>query len=182
MILLIDGRSGSGKTTLASKLAVVTGYSVVHLDDFYPGWQGLRAGSLMVAQEVIPNRRLQRWDWEQNQVGAWERLPAGDLIIEGVGAWSQEAKAALRGEAHLSVVLAAPARLRKARALARDPYYAPYWQLWSEQEDAHFAMQPAADLYFDFTDLHGVFQESGLETCCEAVHTIVEKLQTLSSW
>ncbi|MDO4927613.1 MAG: hypothetical protein Q3976_00880 [Corynebacterium sp.] len=179
MIVLIDGRSGSGKTTLAAKLAAATDFHVVHLDDFYPGWRGLRAGSLMVAQEVIPHRRFQRWDWGQNQAGPWEELPAGNLIIEGAGAWSAEAEAALRDEVYLSVVVSAPAKVRKAKALARDPYYAPYWQQWSEQEDAHFAGQPAADLYLGIAEEPAVAQCPGLETGSAAVNAILKKLHAL---
>src|SRR5690606_29833513 len=48
-VVLIDGRSGSGKTTLATALAArLPGTQLVRLDDFYPGWDGLEAGSAHV--------------------------------------------------------------------------------------------------------------------------------------
>ena len=34
-VIAIDGRSASGKTTLAAELAMVTGGSVIHMDDFF---------------------------------------------------------------------------------------------------------------------------------------------------
>ena len=46
LIIGIDGRSGTGKTSLAAQLEqelTAAGHSVhvLHLDDFYPGWDGL---------------------------------------------------------------------------------------------------------------------------------------------
>jgi uridine kinase len=37
----LDGRSGSGKTWLADRLARPLDAPVIHLDDLYPGWDGL---------------------------------------------------------------------------------------------------------------------------------------------
>ena len=48
VIIAIDGRSGSGKTTLAIELAARLRehhkVSLFHLEDIYPGWNGLAAG------------------------------------------------------------------------------------------------------------------------------------------
>ena len=49
LIIGIDGRSGTGKTSLAAQLEqelTAAGHSVhvLHLDDFYPGWDGLFDG------------------------------------------------------------------------------------------------------------------------------------------
>ena len=41
-VVTIDGYSGSGKSTLAAALArLLPGWQVLHLDDWYPGWDGL---------------------------------------------------------------------------------------------------------------------------------------------
>lgn len=146
-MLFLDGRSGSGKTTLAAQLSQELGWPVVHLDDFYPGWDGLVAASQMLANEVLPNRRFQRWNWEDDCPGQWETVPAGPLIIEGAGCWTTEVAQWVKDIPHVSVVLEAPEELRQQRALARDPYYAPYWQRWARQEKVHFQNQPPAHLY-----------------------------------
>ena len=45
-VVTIDGYSGSGKSTLAAALArLVNGWQVLHLDDWYPGWDGLAEGA-----------------------------------------------------------------------------------------------------------------------------------------
>ena len=43
-VIGVDGPSGAGKTRLAEQLAdTLDGAGVVHLDDLYPGWDGLEA-------------------------------------------------------------------------------------------------------------------------------------------
>ncbi|MCS4489902.1 hypothetical protein N7326_05025 [Corynebacterium sp. ES2794-CONJ1] len=148
MIILIDGRSGSGKTTLAATLSRVLDYEVIHLDDFYPGWEGLAAGREIVARSILQANRAGyfRWNWEENKRGEWVPVdmsalknPRRGLIVEGVGAISLEAiKAARRFcRTHL-ILLELETEQRKKRALDRDPDYAPYWDLWARQEDEHF--------------------------------------------
>ena len=168
--ILIDGRSGSGKTHFAERLMATLGApsqqtgaspstsptpgtapQLVHLEDFYPGWGGLFAAARMLAAEVLqPNcPGFRRWDWEKNAPAQWQPLdPGRPLIVEGVGALSPESLAVLRrrGIPHRTLVLDAPTRLRKQRALHRDPYYAPWWAMWAAQERAHIARRPAPDL------------------------------------
>lgn len=136
--LLIDGPSGAGKTTLANHIGQALGIQVVHLDDFYPGWGGLAEGARMVADDVLDPATpgYWRWDWEQNTRGEWVPLvPGADLVIEGVGAVTEASigKAKARGDVDTLRVIAA-AETRKARALTRDPGYAPWWDMWAEQE------------------------------------------------
>ena len=137
--LLIDGLSGSGKTTLANQIGAALGIRVVHLDDFYPGWGGLAEGARMVADDVLDpvNPGYWRWDWEQNTRAEWVPLvPGADLVVEGVGAVTEASisKAKARGDVDTLRVIAA-AETRKARALTRDPGYAPWWDMWAEQEE-----------------------------------------------
>ena len=42
-LIAIDGPSGAGKTTLARDVAAVLAAPTIHMDDLYPGWDGLRA-------------------------------------------------------------------------------------------------------------------------------------------
>lgn len=159
MILCIDGCSGSGKTTLAAALRQTLGWPVVHLDDFYPGWDGLAAASDIIVHQVLGQRRFQRWDWEANAPGQWVTVPAGDLIIEGAGSWTTAVAATLQDQPHVAVRLEAPAPVRKRRALTRDPFYAPYWQRWAAQEEAHFSAQPPVDLVLDSQDTAHAVQQ-----------------------
>ena len=144
--LLIDGPSGAGKTTLANQIGAALGVRVVHLDDFYPGWSGLAQGAAMVARDVLDLRApgYWCWDWERDRRGEWVPLdPGADVIVEGVGAvtWASIGKARARGPVD-TVWVCADESLRKRRALARDPYYAEYWDMWAAQEAA-LARAPA---------------------------------------
>ena len=101
--LLIDGPSGAGKTSLAAQIGEALGIQVVHLDDFYPGWGGLKEGARMVADDVLDPVApgFWRWDWEQNRRSEWVPLvPGADLVVEGVGAVTEASisKAKARGE------------------------------------------------------------------------------------
>lgn len=143
--MLIDGLSGSGKTTFAHRLARLTGYRLVHLDDFYPGWGGLAAGAELVAEQVLDpvNPRFIRWDWAADKPGEQVSLTPGQpLIIEGAGAVTGASVSAARALGGvLTMRIDAPVNLRRERALARDPGYAPWWDMWAAQEAAHFAGQ-----------------------------------------
>ncbi|MCW4384233.1 ATP-binding protein [Salinibacterium sp. SYSU T00001] len=152
-VVLIDGRSGSGKTTLARALAAaIDKCQLVRLDDFYPGWDGLAAGSAMVVDSVLradaPGWRS--WDWELDRPGTWHPLdPTLPLVIEGCGALSR----ASRALATFGVWVELDAVTRRARALARDgDAYAPHWERWAAQEEAFLALEDPrslADLTID---------------------------------
>lgn len=138
--LLIDGPSGAGKTTLAAQIGDALGIRVVHLDDFYPGWSGLAEGARMVAEDVLDPVRpgYWRWDWDRGRRAGWVPLdPGEDLIVEGVGAVTG---ASIRAAVQLGEVntlrVVADADVRRARALGRDPDYAPFWDMWAAQEVA----------------------------------------------
>lgn len=139
-IVLIDGPSGSGKTTLAQELVAECGKQLVHMDDVYPGWSGLRAGITIIANQVLRSSKpgFYRWDWNNDQPGQRCEVDTTNLIIEGVGALAPEVVAAAEGRA-VGIMLSSPEELRKQRALDRDPDFAPFWDMWAEQEAMHFA-------------------------------------------
>lgn len=141
--ILIDGQSGAGKTTLANQLAAHTGFQLVHLDDFYPGWTGLAAASTIVARDILSpkNPGYFKWDWERDCQGQWVPVqPARSIIIEGTGAITADTcKRALALGELKTIRLTGPEQLRKQRALKRDPGYAPFWEIWAEQEEQHLA-------------------------------------------
>ncbi|HYY11803.1 MAG TPA: hypothetical protein VE781_12760 [Kineosporiaceae bacterium] len=154
LVVGVDGRSGAGKTTLARSLVVALSelgaHAVgVHLDDLYPGWDGLDAVVPVVrallsdlagdTPVVVPT-----WDWPAGRPGP-SRTLAGlgpprprVVVLEGAGCG---ARATAPWTAALLWVDADPA-VRRARALARDgDTYAPHWQRWADQEEAYAARE-----------------------------------------
>ena len=133
-VVTIDGYSGSGKSTLAAALVrLVNGWQVLHLDDWYPGWDGLAAGA-DIARRIAADLRAGRassyeaWNWENGTTGATIRVPLAPTIIEGCGA--------IEAEADLAIWIADPGEdERRHRALARDGQtYAPHWRRWADQD------------------------------------------------
>jgi hypothetical protein len=138
-IVAIDGPSGSGKTTLAGRLPG----PVMHMEDIYPGWDGLRDSIRRLVEWVLEPLAAggrvgwRRYDWEHGRYAEWHDLPAPrTLVIEGVGA------GALAAAPYVSVLIwvDAPLWLRRHRALARDgETYRPHWDRWAGQEREYFA-------------------------------------------
>lgn len=153
-VVAIDGPSGSGKTSLADAWAERHGAAVFHLEDVYPGWEGLDATPPMVRSAVLEPLAVEeiglihRWDWEHGVRGSVLRVPPTRLlIVDGVGSGAR----LLRPFLSLLVWVDGPAEVRKQRALARDSgVYAPFWDLWAEQERRHFTAEGtrvAADVH-----------------------------------
>ncbi|WP_284254993.1 hypothetical protein [Pseudolysinimonas kribbensis] len=124
-VVLVDGGSGAGKTSLGERLAPALGAQLVSLDDIYPGWDGLEAGSAAVVADVLRSEDpgWRGWDWTTQQPGIWHPVdPARPLVVEGCGALSRAA----RRLATLGVWVELDAASRRRRALARDgDAYAP---------------------------------------------------------
>ena len=135
-VILIDGRSGSGKTELAIELAAALGAQLVRLDDVYPGWDGLEAGSESVRTDILLAHQWQRWDWALDAPAEWHKLdPGRPLVIEGSGSLSR----ANRELATSAVWVELDEPTRRARALARDgASYEPHWDDWAAQEQRFF--------------------------------------------
>lgn len=159
VLIGVDGRSGAGKTTLAdalvARLSPYADVSVLHVESFYAGWDGL-AGVLEADGDYVRALRVLReggtarwraWDWHRGLPGEEHSLAPGDVVVcEGVGA----ASAAARPLLTLSVWLDLPEATRRERALRRDgEAYAPHWERWAAQEERYLAAQrpdEAADL------------------------------------
>lgn len=143
VIIAVDGRSGAGKTTLAVELAARLRQhhkvSLFHLEDIYPGWNGLMPGiERYVATVLAPlsdgmAAEWTSWDWEKHYDGGLNvTLPAEIVIVEGVGAAADAARPMLDAV----VWVEASGDERRRRALTRDgSTYEPYWDSWAAQED-----------------------------------------------
>ncbi len=137
-VVAIDGYSGSGKTTLARALVrLLEAWQVLHMDDWYPGWDGLEVGAT-IARRIAADLRAGRsssyvaWDWEEDAPGEAKAVSALPTIIEGCGA--------IDVDADLTIWLAYPGQaVRRRRALTRDgATYAPHWQRWADQDLGRF--------------------------------------------
>jgi len=142
-VILIDGPSGAGKSSLADRLLAAWPAAgsprLVRMDDLYPGWDGLDAGSEAVGRHLLEPLRVtgsgtwQRWDWvEHRPAGTYRVAGREPLVVEGCGSLSRRNAAV----ADLTVWLQADDALRKRRALARDgAVFAAEWDRWQAEFD-----------------------------------------------
>jgi|SRR5690625_3693702 len=139
-VIAIDGPAGSGKTTLALRAVDAVPVQLVHMDDLYPGWDGLRAAGETVEQMLESLARgdtfvYRRYDWFSHQFEEEHRVrPRGMLVIEGVGSVRRAYVD------YLSVIVyvrETDEQLRLQRAVARDgPEVLEHMKKWRPQEDA----------------------------------------------
>ncbi len=166
VVVAVDGPSGSGKTTLAlgvrAALAERTGGDVglVHMDEIYPGWDGLAAAPGLLADQVLaPLSRGEAaahrlWSWVRDGwVGTRVVAPGPLLVVEGCGS----SVGAARAYVAVSVFVEADRDLRRRRGLARDgAAYEPHWDRWAAQEAELFEgdrTRGRADLVIDTSSL-----------------------------
>ena len=153
-IVLIDGRSGAGKSTLAEILRDLVFQEdhqsprVIHMDDLYPGWEGLLEGSLYLKEQILRplahegKAHWQRWDWGEGIRGGKDegngwRAFEGDnlLIVEGCGSLTRASKEL----SHFSIWVESDKDRRRNRFMSRDNgKLADRWPAWSEQEDEFY--------------------------------------------
>ena len=162
-IVLIDGRAGSGKSLFATKLAENyfsenrQAARIVRLDDLYPGWEGLAAGSVYARERILEpisagkEASWQIWDWEQGCRGATGEAGNGfrefsggtALIVEGCGALSK----ASAPMAALSLWIEADPTKRRLRFSERDKgKFDEYWGVWVAQEEEFYAAERSREL------------------------------------
>ena len=148
-LVCIDGPSGSGKTTLADRLATALGGPpVLHMDDLYPGWDGLAAAVPLLNEQVVAPLAAGRaacycrYDWHREEFAEKRDLGMPELlIVEGAGCGAR----LIAERAVLLVWVEAPRDVRFRRGIARDgETYRPHWERWAHQEAAHFAAEATA--------------------------------------
>lgn len=163
-LVAVDGPSGAGKSVFATRLADAVAAlpggarpPVVRTDDLLDGWDDQFTFWPRLEEWVLGPVRAgrpgayRRYSWVRRRfLDRVVPVPAGPvLVVEGVSA----ARAAIRPEATLSVLVAAPAGLRLSRALARDGAETlPELRRWHAGERAHFAADgtgAAVDLVVD---------------------------------
>jgi uridine kinase len=165
-IILIDGKAAAGKTSLANQLAESVFQTdkqlpkIIHMDDLYPGWEGLRAGSHYLIQNILvplaagKAASWQIWDWELGTRGnsaepgnGWREFDGGNLlIVEGCGSLSRQA----RELANLGVWVEGELQERKERFSKRDStVFDEFWGIWAAQED-EFYQEEKSELLADY--------------------------------
>lgn len=158
-LICVDGPAGSGKTTLGDALAAFAAgeVAILHMDDFYEGWNGLTRGvaerlldSLIAPLARGRSARVATWDWHASAWGPEISIaPRPLIVLEGVGSGSL----AYAESITTLVWVDAPHEDRMARGLARDgEAFAVHWESWAAQERDLFALEHTRDrahLYVD---------------------------------
>lgn len=157
-VVLVDGRSGSGKTELArAMVGQMPALQLVRMDDLYPGWDGLEAGSQHVHDYILSAkiRRWRRWNWQANEHSEWRVLdPSRPVLVEGCGALSR-ANWALA--AH-TVWVETDDETRRARVVARDgDAWLDRWDDWAAQEQAFIDRENPRSLADTIVNGHEIF-------------------------
>lgn len=145
-LVCVDGPSGSGKTVLAARLVQALGTPpLVHMDDLYPGWDGLAEAVTLLSEWVVAPLAAgrpacyRRYDWGRGVYAEEHDLGTPSLlVVEGVGAAARP----VAPHAVLTIWIEAPPVERFRRGIERDgEAYRPHWERWAEQENLHFAAE-----------------------------------------
>ena len=143
VVIGIDGPSGSGKTTLAEAVREHLDCPVVHMDDLFPGWDGLAQATRLLTDQVLrplaagEPAGFRRWDWLAS--GWAERIevpPTPLLIVEGCASTVRPAGDYVA----VRVWMDADHDVRMSRGIERDgETYRPHWERWAAQERELFS-------------------------------------------
>lgn len=153
-IVLIDGRAASGKSSFAKALQeklFQEGDSlprVIHMDDLYPGWEGLAAGAEYLVREILKPLSMgntanwQNWSWVRSERKSWREFSGGTpLIIEGCGSITNQSISF----ADLSIWLETAEDIRRQRWQQREGNDERF-DFWAAQELDFYAREKSAQL------------------------------------
>jgi uridine kinase len=168
-IILIDGRACCGKSTYAKQLQNLlfqlgeSSPRVIHMDDLYPGWDGLAQGADYLERYILTpllntgKASWQEYDWDLGKRNSWREFSGGTpLIIEGCGAINQYTAAV----AQLSIWLEVPEQIRRERWLQRDgSKFDEFYQKWASQELDFIATHHSKDLAKYFYDYEAKLED-----------------------
>lgn len=160
-LVCVDGPAGAGKTTLADALVDrfrEEGASVqlVHMDDVYAGWSGLKDGMATFERSVVAPLRIgqpgyyRRYDWGRSTYAEEHEVePCDVLVVEGVGSGATAYDEAIT----CLLWVETPRDLCLARGLARDgEAMRDHWLAWRVEEERMFDQERTelrADLVVD---------------------------------
>lgn len=141
LVVAVDGYSGAGKTWVATRLADALGATLLHVDEFVPGWHGLDEGVRALGRDLVgPWSRgepghPQVFDWDADALGPRLTLPAPRVaVLEGSGIASLGPGSGLSARVW---VHAAPAvRAQRLDGRADRVAYLPHRTTWARQEEA----------------------------------------------
>lgn len=144
VVIAIDGPAGSGKSSLAALVAADLDQApIVHMDDLFPGWDGLAASPALLAAQVLAPlvagepAGFRRFDWARDGFAEFVEIPKHDfLVVEGCGS----SVGIARQYTDVRVWLEAELAERKRRGIARDgDMFAAHWDRWARQESELYA-------------------------------------------
>ncbi|MDE9366025.1 hypothetical protein PZ938_10460 [Luteipulveratus sp. YIM 133132] len=144
VVVAVDGPAGSGKSSLAALVCDrLDDVARVHLDDVFPGWDGLAsAPALLAAQVLAPLSRREpaayrRFDWPTGRYAELVPVPARRfVVVEGCSSTVGIA----RPYVDVRVWVEAEHDTRMRRGLERSgDEFGPNWERWARQEEAVFA-------------------------------------------
>lgn len=154
-LILIDGPAGSGKTSL-SELIAPANSQILHLDDFYNGWEEpfddeflIRVRQVLEAHSLQSDAEdFQTYDWEKRGwINQNSKAKTDVLILEGVGSFLLDDDM----EATLKIFVTTDFLTGLNRVVSRDGDNSmPYIALWKQREFELFEkydLPAVADFY-----------------------------------
>lgn len=152
VFIAVDGRAGADTASVADEIARILrrrrSVSIVHLEDLYPGEDGLAEGIKRCATYVLgplltgQDAAWRAWNWETGQEDE-ERLtlPTDVVILQGTGSGSAE----LRRHCHAVVWVEVPQEHDyRHTAKPTEDAHDVHCRRWTAQEDAWLAVDNVA--------------------------------------